>query len=364
MCSHKAHAMKNAEIFPNDSDLKGLNKVKFGIDPTFPKLHLGHLVPLRIARKMQEEGKELTIVLGTFTAQMGDPSGKDKTRPILSKEEVEANAEKIFEQILPILKPDFKVFRNGDLFNKMTVPELMKIVSDFTVQQIVRRDAFAKRMDQDVAIGIHELIVPILQGTDSVELKSEIEIGGTDQLFNFQIARRLQELNGQEPETCILAPIINGTDGRKMSKSFGNCIFLDEAPEEIFGKCMSISDDVMDEWIPLFQDENIELNPMLRKKKLAFDIVAQLHGDDNATKAQEHFESLIQSKNIPDEMPKIKANTIVEAVVAIRGCSNSQARRLIGEGAVKIGGEKASLEAQINMGQIIKVGKRDFGKIV
>lgn len=353
----------NFKIFPEGSKIEGLNNVKFGIDPTFHRLHLGHLVPLRIVRQMQEKGMDVTIVLGTFTAILGDPSGRDKTRPILSKKDVEANAEKIFEQIIPILKPGFNVFRNGDVFNTMTVPELMKIVSDFTVQQIVRRDAFAKRMDNDVSIGIHELIVPILQGTDSVKLKSEIEIGGTDQLFNFQIARRLQELNEQEPETCILTPIINGTDGRKMSKSFGNCIFLDEAPEEIFGKCMSISDEVMEEWIPLFQDENREGNPMLRKKKLAFDIVSQLQGVDEAEKAQEHFENLVQSRNIPDEIPEISVSTIVEAVVAIRNCSNSQARRLISEGAVKIDGKKASENDRICTGQIIKVGKRDFGRI-
>ena len=222
-----------AEIFPEGSNIKRLNKVKFGIDPTFPSLHLGHLVPLRIAKQLQEQGKHITIVLGTFTAQMGDPSGKDETRPILSKNDVNRNAEKILLHVKQVLTPGFKVFRNGDIFNEMTVPKLMKIVSDFSVQQMTKRDAFSKRLDNNVPIGIHELIVPILQGTDSVHLESQIEIGGTDQLFNFQVARRLQELNGQEPEICILAPIINGTDGRKMSKSLGNCIFFDDDPTDI-----------------------------------------------------------------------------------------------------------------------------------
>jgi tyrosyl-tRNA synthetase len=352
------------EIFPQGSDTKSLNRVKFGIDPTFPKLHLGHLVPLRVVRKMQEQGKDVTIVLGTFTAQMGDPSGRDSTRPILSKKEVEENAEIILQQIKPILKPGFKVFRNGDLFNTMSVPRLMKIVSDFTVQQIVKRDAFANRMSKDIPIGIHELIVPILQGTDSVKLKSEIEIGGTDQLFNFQIARRLQEINGQEPEVCILTPIINGTDGRKMSKSFGNCIFLDESPEEIFGKCMSISDEVMEEWIPLFQDENKEANPMVRKKKLAFDIVSQIWGKRNADWAQAHFEDTVQAKNIPDDIMDIGESMLLDAVIAIRNCSKTEARRLLASGAVSVDKKKTSENIQVNTGQIIQVGKRNFGRII
>jgi len=352
------------EIFPQGSDISKAKKVKFGIDPTFPKLHLGHLVPLRLIRKLQEEGKEVTIVLGTFTAQMGDPSGRDETRPILSKEEVEKNADWILGQVKRILHPGFSVFRNGDVFHNMDVPELMKIVSDFTVQQMTKRDAFAKRLESGVPIGVHELIVPILQGTDSVRLESEIEVGGTDQLFNFQVARRLQEINGQEPEVCMLAPIINGVDGQKMSKSLGNCIFLDDRPENIFGKCMSISDFTMEEWIPLLTDHNSEKNPMERKKKMSFNIVKQICGEENAKLAQEHFERLIQLKKIPEKIPEVTVGTIVELVVAIRGCSNSQARRLIEEGAVKIDGEKSVLESKVIPGQIIKVGKRFFGKVI
>jgi len=353
-----------AEIFPEGSSINGLKKVKFGIDPTFPKLHLGHLVPLRIVKQLQEQGCEITIVLGTFTAQMGDPSGKDETRPILSKKDVESNAETILVQVKSILNPGFKVFRNGDVFNEMQVPELMKIVSDFTVQQMTRRDAFAKRIQSGVAIGVHELIVPILQGTDSVRLESEIEIGGTDQLFNFQVARRLQELNGQEPEICVLAPIINGTDGRKMSKSLGNCVFLEDDPTDVFGKCMSISDDTMEEWLPLLTDENKESHPMNRKKKMACDIVEQLFGSEMVPKVLAHFESTIQKRNIPDEIDDIKADDILDAVVKIRGCSRSQARSLLKDGAVKLDGVKATEETPIANGQIIKVGKRDFGKIV
>jgi tyrosyl-tRNA synthetase len=357
--------MKNVEIFPEDSSTEGLKRVKFGIDPTFNRLHLGHLVPLRIVKQFMEQDKEVTIVLGTFTAQMGDPSGKDKTRPILSKEEVEKNAQDILQQVNQILgKNNFKVFKNGDEFNRMTVPRLMSIVSDFTVQQMVRRDAFAKRMASDTPIGVHELIVPILQGTDSVILESEIEVGGTDQLFNFKIARRLQEINDQEPEVCVMAPIINGTDGQKMSKSLGNCIFLDDKPENIFGKCMSISDFTMKEWIPLLTDHIIEENPMERKKKMAFDIVKQICGEENAKWAQEHFESTIQGGKIPDDILEIDKPTLIEAVIAIRSCSRSQARRLMNDGAVKINGVKTPFDCTLQSGQIVKVGKRSFGKIV
>lgn len=353
-----------AEIFPEGSSINGLKKVKFGIDPTFPKLHMGHLVPLRIVKQLQEQGCEITIVLGTFTAQMGDPSGKDETRPILSKKDVESNAETILMQVKSILNPGFKVFRNGDVFNEMQVPELMKIVSDFTVQQMTRRDGFAKRIKSGVAIGVHELIVPILQGTDSVRLESEIEIGGTDQLFNFQVARRLQELNGQEPEICVLAPIINGTDGRKMSKSLNNCIFLDEDPTDVFGKCMSISDETMNEWIPILTDENKEEKPMARKKKMAFDIVEQLFDTSMAETCLKQFEDRIQKKELPDDIEDIKADDILDAVIKIRGCSKTQARRLINDGAVKLDGVKATEETPIANGQIIKIGKRDFGRIV
>jgi tyrosyl-tRNA synthetase len=352
-----------ADIFPEDSDITTLNKVKFGIDPTFPRLHLGHLVPLRIVRQLQEQGKQVTIVLGTFTAQMGDPSGRDQTRPILSKEEVEANAERILMQVTQILLPGFKVFKNGDAFNVMCVPELMKIVSDFSVQQMTNRNAFSNRIKIGNPIGIHELIVPILQGTDSVILESEIEIGGTDQLFNFQVARKLQELNGQAPEVCIMAPIINGTDGRKMSKSFGNCIFLDEDPTDVFGKCMSVSDDVMEEWIPLLTDENKETQPMARKKKMAHNVVEQLFDITMADVCLKQFEDRIQNKELPDEIDDVRADDLLDAVIKIRGCSKTEARRLLQSGAVKIDGKKASEDDKINTGQIIKVGKRDFGRI-
>ena len=355
----------NIEIFPKNSDLTKLTRVKFGIDPTFPKLHLGHLVPLRIVRKMQDEGKEITIVLGTFTAQMGDPSGKDKTRPILTKDEVESNANHILNQVKNILSPDFSVFRNGDLFNIMTVPSLLQIASKFTTTRLLSRNAFQDRMENGSSIGLHELIVPILQGTDSVHLKSEIEIGGSDQLFNFQMARELQEIDGQKPEVCVMTPIINGTDGQKMSKSLNNCIFLDEDPKDIFGKCMSVSDETMDEWIELLTDlKDLPDNPMERKKKMSFDILRQIKGEEVAIEALEDFERTIQRGQIPDDIMDIEIDTVINCVSMIRKCSKTQARRLISDGAVSIDGTKIDDQFELSSGNIIKVGKRSFGKII
>ncbi|CAG7579679.1 MAG: tyrosyl-tRNA synthetase [uncultured marine phage] len=357
--------MKTIEIFPKNSDLTKLTRVKFGIDPTFPKLHLGHLVPLRIVKKMQDEGKEITIVLGTFTAQMGDPSGKDETRPILSKEDVENNANHILTQVESILSPGFSVFRNGDLFNVMTVPNLLQIASKFTTTRLLSRKAFRDRIEHGSPIGLHELIVPILQGTDSVHLKSEIEIGGSDQLFNFQIARELQEMDNQKPEACLMTPIINGTDGRKMSKSLNNCIFLDEDSKDIFGKCMSVSDDTMDEWIELLTDlTDLPENLMERKKLMSFDILRQLRGEDEATKALKGFEETIQKRKIPNDIPNVNLDTVTNCVSVIRSCSKTQARRLISGGAVTIDGTKIDDQFELSSGDIIKVGKRSFAKVI
>jgi tyrosyl-tRNA synthetase len=351
-------------VFPENAKLDG-KEIKFGIDPTFPTLHLGHLVPLRIVKKLQEDGRNVTIVLGTFTAQLGDPSGKEKTRPILTPEETEKNAQSILSQVKQILGDNFTVFKNGDLFNKMTVPEILTISSKFTTHFMMTRDAFQKRLEKNEPIHLHELIVPICQGWDSVHLKSDIEIGGTDQLFNFQVARKLQEQNGQNPETCLMMPIINGTDGRKMSKSLGNCIFLNEKPKDIFGKCMSISDDTMEEWLPLLTDlTDLPEHPMKRKKALAFDITKQLHGEEAANNALKSFENVIQKSELPKDMIKVKASDILSAVLLARKESKSGARRLIKQKSVSLNGKKVSEETvPVNSGDIIKIGKRTFAEI-
>lgn len=365
------------EVFPDGANIMGANNVKFGIDPTFPKLHLGHMVPLRVVKKLKEQGKNITIVLGTFTAQLGDPSGKEKTRPILTSSQTNANANAILQQVTTILGEGFEVYRNGDLFSKMTVPEILQICSRFTVNFMLSRDAFQKRMESDASISLHELIVPICQGWDSVHLKSDIEIGGTDQLFNFQVARKLQENEGMNPEICLMMPIINGTDGRKMSKSLGNCIFLTESSTDIFGKCMSVSDETMDEWIPLLTDINLTdlpEHPMKRKKIMAFDIVKQLRGEKEAQLAEEGFKSMVQKSEIPDDMLEVDVSPealpeytsqLLHAIMLIRKCSKSEARRLMKGNAVSINDKKVNNDrgVELNSGDIVKIGKRAFGKI-
>jgi len=218
--------MKTETFPPNSTIPKEKSRVKFGIDPTSDKLHLGHLVPLRMVKTLKDMGHTIDVVLGSFTAQMGDPSEKDKMRPMLSDTETKANAESILIQVKRILGSDINIHFNHTWFEKMTLPQMMNIVSKFNVNHLLSRDSFQNRIKNNNSIGIHELLVPILQGLDSVELKSDIEIGGTDQLFNFMISREMQEKSGMKPEICLFAPIINGLDGRKMSKSLNNCIIL------------------------------------------------------------------------------------------------------------------------------------------
>lgn len=357
------------QVFPENADIAPSKRVKFGIDPTFPRLHLGHFVPLRLVKKMMAEGHKVTIVLGTFTAQLGDPSGRDTTRPILSAQEVEANAEEIRKQVEKILGEafkDFDVFSNGWVHNSMTLPKFFRIASQFSLSHMTSRNAFAQRIENNHSIAIHELLVPICQGWDSVHLKTEIEIGGQDQLFNFQIARQMQESEGMKPQACIMMPIIRGTDGRKMSKSLGNCIFVNENPQDMFGKVMSIPDDVMEEWFPLFVDFTTDdkIHPMDKKKILAVEIVTQLHSLDDAIAANNNFTKTIQQKELPDNIPNITASTILQAVTIMDGCSKTAARKLLQSGGITLDGQKVFDEnLPVAPGQIVGRGKRTFTRI-
>lgn len=338
-------------------------RVKFGIDPTAPRLHLGHFVPLRQVRHFKRDGHEILIVLGNFTAQMGDPSGRETSRPILNQEQTVSNSKSIKMQVERVLGPT-TFCSNLVMKNAMTIDRFFEIASKFTFAQITEREAFQKRIENNHPIGLHEILVPIMQGWDSVFLKADVEIGGQDQLFNFKVARKMQEDVGQEPQICVMMPIINGTDGRKMSKSLDNCIFLDDSPEDIFGKCMSVPDSIMEEWIPILCDvKELPEHPMERKKVMAFDITKQIWCEDDARFAQKHFESIIQSKEVPEELPEVKATDLVEAVRLIRKVSKGEANRLIKSGGVKIDGNKQTDNCSVEIGNIVKVGKREFGKI-
>ncbi len=352
-------------VFPPNAKIPLEGRVKFGIDPTFSRLHLGHLVPLRLVKKLQREGHPVTIVLGTFTAQLGDPSGRDKTRQILPEDKVIHNSHIIEGVLHKLLDPGFVVWRNGDAHNALTLPRFMKLAAQFTVSHMLSRDAFQKRQEENQSIALHELLVPICQGWDSVFLKAEIEIGGQDQLFNFQVARQLQENEGLKPQVSLMTPIIRGTDGRKMSKSLDNCIFLDDPVNELFGKVMSISDEVMKEWIPLLTDGlPICENPMDEKLQLAKDLCRQLHGDTEANLGETAWRQVFQKKEIPNDLPDVPARTLLEAVVLIRQCSRNEARRLIVSGSVDVEGVRIQADTFLNAGDVVKVGKRDFGKVV
>lgn len=362
-------------IFPDTEKIdfsKKLN-IKFGIDPTSDKLHLGHLVPLLLAKKLWREGHDIHIILGTFTAQLGDPSGKDTMRPILNTEDVLKNADSIAKQIHRFFgdykeKPGGHVMisKNHVWFEEMGSMGILKLLSKFTTTQLLSRDSFQKRIADKNPIGMHELAVPVLQGFDSVHIKANVEIGGNDQMFNFNITRDVQRLNGQTPEICILMPIINGTDGRKMSKSFDNCIFFNDTPEDVFGKTMSISDDMMKEWWPIFAGdaEMDEIRPMENKKNLAWAITKEIWSHDDAVRAENHFESVIQKRNNPEEFIEVSSDTLLNIISKIRNCSATQGRRLISDGAVKVNNDKVFDEnLQLKSGDIIKIGKLDFAKV-
>jgi tyrosyl-tRNA synthetase len=356
--------MKGLRRFPTTFTLPNRKlKVKFGIDPTSDKLHLGHLIPLQIVKEFKDRGDQIDIVIGTFTAQLGDPSGKNSMRPILSFDETLKNSESVILQVKKILGNDINIHLNHTWFENMSMIEMMNLMSKFTVGNLLSRDSFQKRMNDSNPIGMHELMVPILQGLDSVFLKSDVEVGGTDQLFNFKISRELQVVSGQEPENCLLAPIINGTDGRKMSKTFNNCIFINDTSQDIFGKCMSISDDTMEEWCQIFLSDLIITHPMIKKKNLAHKITHLIWGLDFANDAMDHFERVIQCRNIPDEISETSEKNLLSVVKKLRNTSISQSRRLLESNAVRVNNVIVNNVVDLSPGDIVKVGKRDFVKI-
>lgn len=340
-------------------------RVKLGIDPTGPELHLGHLLPLKLVKQFMDNGCEAHIVLGTFTAQIGDATGRDATRPILSAEETLQNANNILSQVHRVLGENIKIHFNSDWLSNIPMSEMMQLISNFSVQKLLDRDNFAKRVEKNIPIAMHELMGPILQGIDSFVLGANIEVGGTDQLFNFAISREIQAIKEQEPEICVFSPVINGLDGRKMSKSFGNCIFINDTPKDVFGKVMSISDEVMHQWQPVFFDEfDATKHPMEQKKELAHRITCDVWGIEKADIAKNNFENTIQNRELPADMPEIPVSSIINIVKTMLNSSNSDARRHLNSGAVRINGEKVNDTTDVKSGDVVKVGKLKYAKIV
>lgn len=360
--------------------------VKLGLDPTAPDIHLGHTVPLRKLRLLQDFGHQIIILIGGFTARIGDPSGKSVTRPPLTKEQVLENANTYKTQIFKVLDPEKTIVRdNSEWLEEMNFADVLRLAGSYTVARMMERDDFDKRYKEGRPIGIHEFMYPLMQGYDSVALHADIEFGGTDQTFNLLMGRHLQEQHEQEPQVVITMPLLEGLDGvQKMSKSLGNYIGIDEAPKEMYGKSMSIPDELMMRYFMLVTDmsieeqeematrlENGELHPRDAKMQLARTIVRLYHGEEAAMEAEEEFKRVFQQRALPTDIPEFAMDAPSEAVFVPQFCtdagltsSNGEARRSIKAGAFKINGEKYTEENLVlEDGMIVQVGKRKFVKI-
>lgn len=375
-------------IIPRDELLEKLGKsaksgeplrIKLGLDPTAPDIHLGFAVVLRKLRQFQDLGHHAHLIIGDFTAQIGDPSGKSKTRPQLTREQVEENAKTYQQQLSEILDPaKTTIHFNGDWLGKMGFDDVIRLTAKYTVAQMLEREDFAQRLADNKPVGMHEILYPLCQGQDSVEIKADVELGGTDQRFNNLVGRELQRASGQEPQVVLLMPILVGLDGvQKMSKSLGNYVGISEAPNEMFGKLMSIPDEVMRQYytlctdVPLDEVEQILAgHPMDAKKRLGREIVAIYHGADAATAAQAAFEQQFSRAEVPDDIPEVKMAGgeigVVDLLVACFGGSKSEARRMVEQGAVAVNGDKigdATANVEARAGLTVKMGKRRWARV-
>ena len=383
------------EIIPENELVEKLEKsylsgkpltIKLGCDPSRPDLHIGHGAVLRKLRHFQDLGHQAVLVIGDFTAMIGDPSGRNKTRPQLTLKDAQENAKSYVEQSSSILDmKSLKVEYNSTWLNKMNFSDVINLSSSYTVARMLERDDFTKRFKQEVPISIHEFLYPLAQGQDSVELKADVELGGTDQKFNLLVGRDLQKSNGQSPQCIITTPLLEGTDGvEKMSKSYGNHIGLHDKAEEMYGKTLSISDGMILKWLLLAADAKTEVvkiaeknlkdpnvNPMEIKRDLARRVVSLFYDDNAAEKAENYFNTIVVGKGVPDDIPEysIKSEDLVINVIFNAGIlkSKGEARRMVKQGAVKIDGKSIT---DINTvikplkKQILKVGKRRFLKVI
>jgi len=362
-------------------------RIKAGFDPTAPDLHLGHTVLLNKMRQLQDLGHHALFLIGDFTGMIGDPTGKNATRPPLTREQVLANAQSYKEQVFKVLDPaKTEVVFNSAWMDKFSAVDLIRLAATHTVAQMLERDDFSKRYKSSQPIAIHEFMYPLVQGYDSVALKADIELGGTDQKFNLLMGRELQKHHGQAPQCVLTMPLLEGLDGvNKMSKSLGNYIGVTDTPTEMFGKLMSISDDLMWRYLELLSFESLTTiskwkqevaggrNPRDIKVKLGQEIVARFHSQQAAVDALAEFEARFQKGVLPDDMPEVTlastdgrigiGNLLKSAGLV---ASTSEAMRMIDSGAVKLDGEKISDKAlQIKAGAVVvaQVGKRKFGRI-
>jgi tyrosyl-tRNA synthetase len=394
-------------------------RIKEGLDPSAPDIHLGHMVGLRKMRQFQDLGHQIVIIVGDWTAQIGDPSGKSTTRKMLSAEEVKANAETYLEQFFKIVdKAKTEVRFQSEWFGKFDLADVVRLTSKFTVAQFLQREDFAKRFSAAQPIAITELLYPLLQAYDSVAIKADIEMGGTDQKFNFLVGRDLQALMGQPSQQIFMTPLLVGLDGvQKMSKSLGNYIGVAEEPETVYGKTMSIKDDFILPYFELLTDVPDEeladmkkqlesgINPMNLKKLLAKEILIQLYSAEETQEAQEHFEKTVQNKELPDEISQVVTAEYLEKIKVLTAeeqggvsgshwegeppewsipihillfdhklaKSRSEANRLLSQGALSINGKRVNVSkntemginiVRLKIGDVLKIGKRNYLKVV
>lgn len=369
---------------------KGLPlKIKAGFDPTAPDLHLGHTVLIHKLRQFQQLGHEINFLIGDFTGMIGDPTGKSETRKVLTRDDVLRNAETYKEQVFKILDPEkTRVVFNSTWLNELGTGGMIALASKYTVARMLERDDFHKRFTSQQPISIHEFLYPLVQGYDSVALKSDVELGGTDQKFNLLMGRELQREWGQSPQCILTMPLLEGLDGvNKMSKSLGNYIGINESGNEIFGKIMSISDDLMIRYYELLSDMTLadleklklglkdnSLHPMEAKKSLGREIVERFHGAAAAREAEENFVRRFRDNEIPDEMPQLNVAISETPLLLAKAMtdagltkSNGEGRRSIEQGGVKLNGEKVSntnLELTVAGEYIVQIGRRRFARII
>jgi len=358
-------------------------RIKAGFDPTAPDLHLGHTVLIHKLRHFQELGHHILLLIGDFTGMIGDPTGKSETRKPLTKEDVKANAKTYTSQVFKILdERKTEVVFNSEWMERLTAVDMISLASKYTVARMLERDDFQKRYAEGRPIAMHEFIYPLIQGYDSVVLKSDVELGGTDQLFNLLVGRELQREMGQEPQAVVTMPLLEGTDGvNKMSKSLGNYIGIAEPASEIFGKVMSISDELMMKYYELLSaaaSDKIEdvragrVHPRDAKAALAEELAARYWGNDAAKKAREDFASLFKKREVPEEIEEVvlsraEGTGIAKALVSAGlASSTSEARRLVEQGGVKVDGQKVcdwKMELPADRAVLVQAGKRFFRKI-
>ncbi len=372
-------------------------RLKMGFDPSRPDIHLGHVVGLRKLRQLQDLGHQVILIVGDWTAQIGDPSGRSATRTMLTHAEVLENAESYMRQFFKVVDRDrTRVEWQSQWFGEFTLANVIELTSRFTLAQFLERDDFARRFAEHQPIAITELLYPLMQAYDSVVIESDVEFGGTDQMFNLLVGRELQGMMGQTPQQCFMMPILVGTDGvQKMSKSLGNYVALEEPPQEMYGKLMSLPDELITSYYEYLTDvpdadiaemtramESETVNPMDFKKGLAHRITTTFHDNDAANVAQAHFEQVVQRRDLPDEIPEVKLEALgLSASASISApqlvsrtqlsSSNSEARRLLIQGAVEVirsDGTRETTnvgdEVTLQPGDVVRAGRRRFVRIV